>query len=410
VSAGPTEPAVWVTGIGAVSPGGWSADETWATVSSGRSCGRTIERFDLCGSPTRAGACVPGRERELPADRSLTLEFGQAAAREALAQAGLADGDGVADGGAGAGDASAAAGSGVDLAVVANHGDKRVPVGDRSAHVLRIDDLTAGIARSAGARRWLASHGACAAGTLAVAWGADMVRMGRAATVLAGATDSALNGYDFFQFCNLHGMSERDCPPEEASCPFDSRRDGYLLGEGAGFLVLEAADHARARGAEPLAVVEGSGSSQNAHHFVALPPDAGGPIRAMRAALDDARLDGSAIDYVNAHGTSTRDNDWCETLALHDVFGAHAGRLAVSSTKSSLGHATSAAGAVEAVICVQALRHGVAPPTVNLHDPDPRCDLDYVPHEARPLPLRHVVSNSFGFGGHCASVVLGAVA
>ena len=236
------------------------------------------------------------------------------------------------------------------------------------------------------------------------------MRAGAASTVLAGAADSALNGYDFFQFCNLHGMSERDCPPEEASCPFDQRRDGYLLGEGAGFLVLEAEGHARRRGAEPLAVVEGFGSSQNAHHFVALPPDAGGPIRAMRAALADADLPGDRVDYVNAHGTSTPDNDVCETLALHDVFGDHAPRLAVSSTKSTLGHATAAAGAVEAVICVEALRRGVAPPTVNLHEPDPRCDLDYVPHEARELPLRHVVSNSFGFGGHCASVVLGRAA
>ncbi len=383
--------AVWVTGVGAVSPGGWGAEATWDAVVAGRSAGRLIERFDLCGSPTRAGALVPGREADLPPDRSLTLEFGVAAAREAMTTAGLGEDD-------------------LDLAVVANHGDKRVPVGDDGAQVLRIDELAEGIATPMGARRWLASHGACAAGTMAVGWGTELVRAGAASTVLAGAADSALNGYDFFQFCNLHGMSERDCPPEEASCPFDRRRDGYLLGEGAGFLVLEAEGHARRRGAEPLAVVEGFGSSQNAHHFVALPPDAGGPIRAMRAALADADLPGERVDYVNAHGTSTPDNDVCETLALHDVFGDHAPRLAVSSTKSTLGHATAAAGAVEAVICVEALRRGVAPPTVNLHEPDPRCDLDYVPHEARELPLRHVVSNSFGFGGHCASVVLGRAA
>lgn len=384
-------PAVWVTGIGAVSPGGWSADETWATVSGGKSCGRVIERFDLCDAPTRAGAMVPGHEGHLPPDWSLPLEFGLSAASEAVDQAGLAN-------------------QGLDLAVVANQGDKRVPVGDNQAQMLRIDDLTEAIAEPLGARRWLASHGACAAGTLAVGWGTDLIRAGQAQTVLAGGTDSALNGYDFFQFCNLHGMSERDCRPEEASCPFDRRRDGYLLGEGAGFLVLEAEDHARRRGAEPLAVVEGSGSSQNAHHFVALPPDAGGPIRSMRAALDDAQLADEAIGYVNAHGTSTRDNDLCETLALHRVFGPHAARLAVSSTKSSIGHATFAAGAVEAVISVQALRHSTAPPTINLDEPDPHCDLDYVPNEARELPLRHVMSNSFGFGGHCASIVLGRAA
>ena len=265
--------AVWVTGVGAVSPGGWGAKATWDAVVAGRSAGRLIERFDLCGSPTRAGALVPGREADLPPDRSLTLEFGVAAAREAMTTAGLGEDD-------------------LDLAVVANHGDKRVPVGDDGAQVLRIDELAEGIATPMGARRWLASHGACAAGTMAVGWGTELLRAGAASTVLAGAADSALNGYDFFQFCNLHGMSERDCPPEEASCPFDRRRDGYLLGEGAGFLVLEAEGHARRRGAEPLAVVEGFGSSQNAHHFVALPPDAGGPIRAMRAALADADLPG----------------------------------------------------------------------------------------------------------------------
>lgn len=382
---------VWVTGTGAVTPGGWTADATWTSVAAGRSCARTIERFDLCGSPTRVGAMVPGTEHELPDVRSLALEFGRVAAAEAIGDAGLGD-------------------AGIDLAIIANHGDRRVPVGDVDAQILRIDDLTETIATSVGARHWLASHGACAAGTLAIGWAYQLVRAGLVDVALAGATDSLLNGYDFFQFCNLHGMTERDCAPEEASCPFDRRRDGYVLGEGAGFFVLESEQHARSRGVEPVVTVAGFGSSQNAHHFVALPPDAGGPIRAMRAALADARLDPTTIDYVNAHGTSTPDNDWCETLAVHEVFGAHAPQLAISSTKSMLGHTTAAAGAVEAVITAHALRHGVAPPTINLAAPDPRCDLDYVPNTAREMPLERAVSNSFGFGGHCGSIILERVA
>src|SRR5918998_324170 len=216
-----TARTVWVTGIGAVSPGGW-----------------------------RVAATVPGRERSLPSDQSLALEFGLVAAREAVATAGLREGD-------------------VQMALIGNHGDRRVPVGDRDAQIIRIDRLSEAIAREVGAQRWTASHGACAAGSLAIGFGGEYVRSGAYDIVLAGAADSLLNGYDFFQFCNLHGMTERDCAPDEASCPFDRRRDGYLLSEGAGFFVLEAEEHARARGAEPLAVLEGFGASQNAHHYVA---------------------------------------------------------------------------------------------------------------------------------------------
>jgi 3-oxoacyl-[acyl-carrier-protein] synthase II len=382
---------VWVTGIGAVSPGGWTARDTWNAVVDGKSLGRPIERFDLCGAATRVAATVPGRERSLPDDQSLALEFGLVAAREAVAMAGLVEGD-------------------VQMALIGNHGDRRVPVGDRDAQIIRIDRLSEAIAREVGARRWTASHGACAAGSLAIGFGGEYVRSGAYDVVLAGAADSLLNGYDFFQFCNLHGMTERECAPEEASCPFDRRRDGYLLSEGAGFFVLESEEHARARGAEPLAVLEGFGASQNAHHYVALPPDASGPTLSMKAALRSAGLDAADVGYVNAHGTSTPDNDWCETLAIHNALGDHAERVAVSSSKSVLGHATAAAGAVEAVVCVEALRSGVLPPTANLHEPDPRCDLDYIPLEAREQQVDHVVSNSFGFGGHCASIVLGRVA
>ena len=182
-----------------------------------------------------------------------------------------------------------------------------------------------------------------------------------------------------------------------------------MLSEGAGFLVLEHEHTARGRDAQPLAVLEGFGSAQNAYHIVASPPDARGPADAMRHALADAGVGPGDIDYINAHGTGTRDNDWCETLAIRAVFGADAERIPISSSKSELGHTMAAAGAIEAVLAVFALQRGVVPPTINLDQPDAMCDLDYVPWEARTAELRHVVSNSFGFGGHSTSLVLGRV-
>ena len=231
---------------------------------------------------------------------------------------------------------------------------------------------------------------------------------GQADVVLAGGTDCLLREIDFFSFCSLYAMTNRDCDPDEASCPFDSRRDGFLLSEGAGFVVLESERHALARGAEPLAAMDGFGFSQNAYHMVASPPDAVGPQYAMSRAVDDAQIDPSEVSYVNAHGTSTRDNDWCETLAIRQAFGdAVAESVPISSVKGSLGHSMATAGAVETILCVKALRDNVIPPTVNLHSPDPRCDLDYVPNIARELPLTKIVNNSFGFGGHNASLVVG---
>lgn len=383
----------WITGIGAVSAGGWSAAATWEAASSGRSRVQRVRRFELWGAPSSAGAPVPGTEEDNRRDHCRSLEFGISAAREAVAQA-----------------ESSGAVLQLDLAFVANHGERRMPVGDQRSLVTPLESVADGIAAAVGAPRVLAGHGACASGTLAIGFAARALRSGMASAVVAGATDCLLTDYDYFQFCNLHGMTERDCPPEKASCPFDRRRDGFVMSEGAGFVVLETEEAGRRRGAEPLAVLEGFGSSQNAHHYVALPGDARGPELAMRRALDDAQLATSEVGYLNAHGTSTPDNDRCETAAVHRVFRGDAERLAISSTKSTLGHATAAAGAIETVICVEALRHQVLPPTVNLEEPDPECDLDYVPREARPVDVGHVMSNSFGFGGHNATVVLGRAA
>ncbi|HEV3362081.1 MAG TPA: beta-ketoacyl-[acyl-carrier-protein] synthase family protein [Pseudonocardiaceae bacterium] len=381
---------VLVTGLGAVTPGGWSAEETWTNVLAGHRYGQPLRRFPLFDAGTRVGAPVPGRE-ERAADSSHAIEFGVHAVGEALAQAGFAAADQV-----------------VDIAVVATHGERQLPGEGRVAQLGPAEDIVSAVQLAAGAKRATGLYGACAGGALAIGSAMKLIQSGEADVAIAGGTDCLLREIDFFSFCSLYAMTNRDCDPAEASCPFDSRRDGFLLSEGAGFVVLESERHARERGAEPLASVDGFGFSQNAYHMVASPPDALGPEYAMRRALQDAALDASEVSYVSAHGTSTRDNDWCETLAIRQAFGdAVAESLPISSVKGSLGHSMATAGAVETILCVQALRDNAIPPTVNLSSTDPRCDLDYVPNTARELSLNKIVNNSFGFGGHNASLVLG---
>lgn len=380
---------VVVTGAGAVTPGGWSAEETWASVVAGKRFGQPLRRFPLFDAGSRVGAPVPGREAKA-AESSHAIEFGSHAANEALAHAGLA-----------------AAERPVDIAVVATHGERQLPGPGRRAQLGPADEIVEAVRATAGAGRATGLYGACAGGALAIGSGMKLIQEGKADVVLAGGTDCLLREIDFFSFCSLYAMTARDCDPEMASCPFDANRDGFLLSEGAGFVVLESERHATDRGAEPLATVDGFGFSQNAYHMVASPPDALGPEYAMRRALDDARTGPDEVGYINAHGTSTRDNDWCETLAIRQAFGPSAERLPVSSVKGSLGHSMASAGAVETVLCVKALRDNVVPPTVNLHTPDDRCDLDYVPNTARELPLTKIVNNSFGFGGHNAALVIG---
>ena len=382
---------VWVTGTGAVSPAGWSARETWEAVAKGQPCISAVQRFATFESSSRVAGIVPGREGEAPPDTSHSLEFGVTAAREALEQAGLSEDEGV------------------DLAVVANHGERRLPTASRGATIIGIDEITEGVATAVGARSHNTMFGACAGSAQAIGWALELLRQGRIQTAVAGGTDALVREFDYFSFSSLYVMTTRDCPPAEASCPFDNRRDGFVLSEGAGFLVLETEAHGRARGAEPLAVLEGFGWSQNAYHMFAPPPDGLGPIRAMQGALRDARLDPSDVSYINAHGTSTRDNDVCETMGIRTVFGHHADRLPVSSSKSELGHAMGACGGLEAVVSIWAMQEGVIPPTINLEEPDPGCDLDYVPWTARESRLDHVMSNSFGFGGHSAALLFGRV-
>jgi 3-oxoacyl-[acyl-carrier-protein] synthase II len=248
---------------------------------------------------------------------------------------------------------------------------------------------------------------ACAAGTQAVGEAAEVIRRGKAKVMVAGGTEAALCELGLAVFCVGRAYSTRNDEPERASRPFDRDRDGFVGGEGCGILILESLRHAQERGAYVYAEVLGYGASNDAHHLIAPDPSGRGAAQAMQWALEDAGLDPKDVDYINAHGTGTVLGDAAETLAIKKVFGEDAYRVPVSSSKSMIGHLWGAAGAVEAAVCALTIRDGVIHPTINLETPDPECDLDYVPNEARQAEVRVILSNSFGLGGQNACLVLG---
>jgi 3-oxoacyl-[acyl-carrier-protein] synthase II len=233
-----------------------------------------------------------------------------------------------------------------------------------------------------------------------------LIRHGDADVMLAGGAHSMIHPFGVTGFNLLTALSTRNDAPQRASRPFDLHRDGFVLGEGSGMLVLEELEHARRRGARIHAELTGYGSTADAFRVTDCHPEGRGAIACMRAALADARLAPAEVGYINAHGTSTKINDLVETLAVKKVFGEHARRVPMSSSKSMLGHLIGAAGAVELVICVLALRQGVLPPTINYETPDPACDLDYIPNTAREARARHALSNSFGFGGQNTALIV----
>lgn len=240
---------------------------------------------------------------------------------------------------------------------------------------------------------------ACASGTHSIGAAFDMIRLGRCDAALAGGTEACIHPVVMDSYDAMKALSRRNDAPEKASRPFDRDRDGFVIGEGAGLLLLEEAEAAQRRGATIYAELAGFGASCDAHHIVAPRPDAAGATAAMRAALEDGRIAPDTVDYVNAHGTSTEANDVAETLAIHRALGEQARRVAISSTKSMTGHTFGAAGGIEAAAAILAIRHGVVPPTINLDNADPACDLDYVPNTARERIVDVAMSNSFGFGG-----------
>jgi 3-oxoacyl-[acyl-carrier-protein] synthase II len=247
---------------------------------------------------------------------------------------------------------------------------------------------------------------ACATGTNAIGDAFKMIERGAADAMIAGGAEAAICELSIAGFSNAKALSTRNDAPEKASRPFDLNRDGFVMGEGAGIVVLESLEHALARGAHIYAEIVGYGMSGDAYHITAPAPEGRGAYRAMRDALLDANLSPEDVDYINAHGTSTDLNDKFETMAIKKAFGDHAYRLAISSNKSMIGHLLGAAGGVEAIATVKTIEEGVIPPTINYETPDPDCDLDYVPNTARKADVRIAMSNSLGFGGHNASIVL----
>jgi len=245
---------------------------------------------------------------------------------------------------------------------------------------------------------------ACATGTHSIGDSYKLIQRGDADVMICGGAEATIRPTGMAGFCSMRAMSTRNDEPEKASRPFDLERDGFVMGEGAGILILESLEHAQKRGAKIYGEVIGYGLSGDAHHMTE--PDPNGPERCMKMAIRDAGIAPEEVDYINAHGTSTPVGDRSETIAIKRAFGDHAYKLAVSSTKSMTGHLLGAAGGVEGVICGLTLKHGIIPPTINLEHPDPECDLDYVPNEARRADVRVAMSNSFGFGGHNATIIM----
>ncbi len=256
----------------------------------------------------------------------------------------------------------------------------------------------------------LATVSACATGSHAIGEAAELIRRGAADVMLAGGAEAVITPIAMAGFAAARSLSTRNDEPARASRPFDRERDGFVMGEGAGVVVLERRSHAERRGARIYAELAGYGSTADAHHLTAPPDDGEGAARCMRQALAQAAMSPDELEYLNAHGTSTGHNDRAETAAVKTVFGEHAYRLAISSTKSMIGHLLGAAGGVEAVIAVKSIQTGITPPTVNYEFPDPECDLDYTPNEARRRTVRSAMSNSFGFGGHNATLLFRAAA
>jgi 3-oxoacyl-[acyl-carrier-protein] synthase II len=402
---------VVVTGMGVVSPFGVGIDAFWDGLTQGRSGVRRITRFDASAYPSQIAGEVPDFNAAAHLPRrdvvrtDAFIHFALISALAALGDSGVKiDGQNDRVGvsiGTGMG--------GVPLLLSSWETLRREGMAGVSAYALpgSLPNMAAGwVSLRTGARGPLFSPTtACAASSQAVGDAFRTIQRGDADVMLAGGTDSLIHPLVIAGFSAIRALSTRNDDPQRASRPFDRDRDGFVLAEGAGILVLEALEPARARGARIYAEVLGYGLSADAHHPTASSSE--GPARAMQLALTDARLSPEAVDYVNAHGTSTQLNDQHETEAIKAVFGDHARRLAVSSIKSMTGHLVGAAGGVEAIATVLALHHGVLPPTINHTTPDPACDLDYVPNQARRVPIRVAMSNSFAFGGTNAILVLG---
>lgn len=405
---------VVVTGLGTVNPMGLDVESTWRAVVDGRSGVGPITHFDASQHETKFAAEVKGFEPEAILGRREArrtdrfVQFAVVAAEQALKDAQLEITDSNRDG------IGAIIGTGVggvstmihEMGTLREKGPRRVS--PFLIPMILPDTAPGQVAIHFGVRGPnLAVTSACATGTNAIGEAFKMIQRGAAEAMICGGSEAAITSLIIAGFNVMTALSTRNEDPQRASRPFDKNRDGFVAGEGAAVCILESLEHARARGARIYAEVLGYGLTDDAFHISAPAENGAGAARCMQLALKDAGLSPKNIDYLNAHGTSTPLNDKSETAAVKAVFGEAAYDLPISSTKSMHGHLLGAAGAVEAVICVKALQHGLLPPTINYETPDPACDLDYVPNTARRKPIRTIMSNSFGFGGHNASIILG---
>jgi len=406
---------VVVTGVGLITPLGTGTDASWNNLIEGKSGIRRIKQFDAIATGmacTIAGE-VPDFEvgdyinRKDARKMDRFIQFGVAASMLALKQSGLVIDDTNAE------RVGVAVGSGIGgLSNIERTMRAYEAGGARKISPFFIPqtiiNMASGwVSMTSGAKGPnIASVTACATGTHAIGDAFEIIASGKADAMIAGGTESCVCELGVGGFSAARALSTRNDEPERASRPWDADRDGFVMGEGAGILVLESLDAAKARGANILAEVIGYGMSGDAYHMTSPSPGGEGGARCMTAALNRAGIDAQDVDYINAHGTSTPAGDVAETQGIKSVFGAHAKKLMVSSSKSMTGHLLGAAGGIEAAFSVLAVHNGVVPPTINLDNPDPDCDLDYVPHQARDVAIQVAVSNSFGFGGTNATVIV----
>lgn len=406
---------VVITGLGAVTPLGNSVADTWTNLLAGKSGVAQITRFPIDGFSTTIAAELKGLDVEAVIDRKNARRMDRneqyclVAAQMAFDDAGLGQATMDLD------RCGAVVGSGIG-GIATLEEQHRILMERGSDRIspffvpMMIIDMSAGLIAIRFNFRGpnFATVSACASSAHAVAEAFRIIQRGEADIILSGGSEAAITPLSMAGFCAAKALSTRNHEPEKASRPFDAERDGFVMGEGSGMLVLESLASARARGARIYAEVVGSAMTCDAHHITAPLPDGSGAARAMKLALADAGIQPSDIMYVNSHGTATQLGDIAETKAIKTVFGDHAYKLAVNSTKSMTGHLLGAAGAVESIVTIKSIQEGQLHPTINLVNPDPECDLDYVPNTARRQKTRYAISNSFGFGGHNISLVFAA--
>jgi 3-oxoacyl-[acyl-carrier-protein] synthase II len=410
------ERRVWVTGSGVISPIGNDTEEFWTNLIAGKSGAGPITRFDASGFNTRFACEVKNFTTEGAIDRKDArrmdrfVQYAVVAAHEAIRNSGL-DLDAVNRDRVGV-----IIGSGIggmetfetQNAILLQRGPNRV---SPFFIPMMISDMAAGqVSIQFGLRGPnFCTVSACSSGAHAIGEALRLLRAGDADVMIAGGSEATITPMALAGFSNARTLSTRNDDPQRASRPFDQDRDGFVIGEGSGVIVLETEDHARRRGAPLICELSGYGASADAYHLTAPSEDGNGAARAMKRALEDAGIPAADVQYINAHGTSTPTGDPVEVKAVKTVFGERARHIMMSSTKSMTGHLLGAAGGLEAVVTALTLARGIVPPTMNLDEPDPQCDLDFVPNQARAQRVTAALSNSFGFGGHNATLAMKAV-